>query len=323
LIEAGLITARFLHFAAVMALFGLALFPLYSYPASGNPPLARLSRWLHTALWCAAFLALASALAWGWLVIAAMTGTMTAGTDSLLTVLRETGFGQVWVARLALVAGILTLMRRRSNEQYPDWTIMLLAALLLASLALVGHTQTNDGVLWVVHMSADGAHLLAAGAWSGGLLALAYLLMLARQCPSAEHASHAVAALVGLSGLGYARGAHTHRVWPRQCIGAGRLAGETDHDTIRKTATSESVSAWRNAGARGANPLLPCSRAAEVQTRFHAGRGAIERRSPQRVDRADARTGDRPNRRLAGNLATRDRHVRLERAASAATTLQA
>jgi copper resistance protein D len=56
---------------------------------------------------------------------------------------------------------------------------MLLAGLLLASLALVGHTQTNDGVLWVVHMIADGAHLLAAGAWSGGLLALAYLLMLA------------------------------------------------------------------------------------------------------------------------------------------------
>jgi putative copper resistance protein D len=204
LIEAGLITARFLHFAAVMALFGLALFPLYSYPASGNPPLARLSRWLHTSLWCSAFLALASALAWGWLVIAAMTGTMTAGADSLLMVLRETGFGQVWVARLALVAGILTLMRRRSNAQYPDWTIMLLAALLLASLALIGHTQTNDGVLWVIHMIADGVHLLAAGAWSGGLLALAYLLMLARRCPSAEHASHTVAALVRFSGMGYA-----------------------------------------------------------------------------------------------------------------------
>jgi putative copper resistance protein D len=93
--------------------------------------------------------------------------------------LRETSFGQVWVARLALLAGLLTLMRRRSHEQHPDWTIMLLAALLLASLALVGHTNTSDGVLWVVHMSADGAHLLAGGAWFGGLLALAYLLGLA------------------------------------------------------------------------------------------------------------------------------------------------
>jgi copper resistance protein D len=204
LIEAGLITARFLHLAAVMALFGLALFPLYSYPASGNPPLARLSRWLRTSLWCAAFLALASALAWGWFAIAAMTGTMTAaGADSLLTVLRETSFGQVWVGRLALIAGLLTLMRQRSSEQ-SDWTIMLLAALLLVSLTLVGHTYTSDGVLWVVHMSADGAHLLAAGAWSGGLIALTYLLMLARRCQSTEHTAHAVDALVRFSGMGYA-----------------------------------------------------------------------------------------------------------------------
>jgi len=32
--ETGLIAARFFQFAAVMALFGLALFPLYSYPAA-------------------------------------------------------------------------------------------------------------------------------------------------------------------------------------------------------------------------------------------------------------------------------------------------
>jgi len=30
--EAGLIAARFLHFAMVMTLFGLALFPVYGYP---------------------------------------------------------------------------------------------------------------------------------------------------------------------------------------------------------------------------------------------------------------------------------------------------
>src|SRR5262245_2689676 len=188
-----------------MGLFGLVLFPFYSNPASDNPPLGRLSRWLGTSRWCSALLALVSALAWGWFTIAAMTGTMTAaGADSLFTVLRETSFGQVWVARLALIAGLLTLMRRRANEQHPDWTIMLLAALLLVSLACVGHTQINDGGFWVVHMSADGAHLLAAGAWFGGLLALAYLLILARRCPSAEHDAHAVSALGRFSGMGYA-----------------------------------------------------------------------------------------------------------------------
>ena len=80
---------------------------------------------------------------------------------------------------------------------------MLFAALLLVSLAFVGHTQTHDGALWVVHMSADGAHLLAAGAWSGGLMALAYLLTLVRRCSSAEHTAHAVATLTRFSGAGY------------------------------------------------------------------------------------------------------------------------
>jgi putative copper export protein len=61
LIEAGLITARFLHFAMVMALFGLALFPLYGNCARvGEPP--QLTRWLRVSLRCAALLALLSAM---------------------------------------------------------------------------------------------------------------------------------------------------------------------------------------------------------------------------------------------------------------------
>src|SRR5262249_35467210 len=133
-------------------------------------------------------------------------GAMLAAADpeNLLTVLRETSFGQVWVARLALGVVLLALIMGRSGEHYPDWTTVFLAGLLLASLALVGHTQTSHGALWVVHMSADGAHLLAAGAWLGGLLALGYVLMLARRSPSAENTAHAVAALVSFLGMGYA-----------------------------------------------------------------------------------------------------------------------
>ncbi len=71
-------------------------------------------------------------------------------------------------------------------------------------MALVGHTQTNDGALRVVRMSADGAHLLAAGAWLGGLLVLMYLLMVARQLPSPDHTADATAALFRFSGMGYA-----------------------------------------------------------------------------------------------------------------------
>jgi len=206
LIEVGLITARFLHLAAVMALFGLALFPLYDRPFPSDAPSARVIRLQRTSTFCAALLGLVSAIAWGWLAIAGMTGAMMAAADpqNLLTVLRETSFGQVWVARLALGVVLLALIMGRSSEHYSNWTNVFLAGLLLASLALVGHTQTSDGALWVGHVFADGAHLLATGAWLGGLLALGYVLILARRSPSAENIAHAIAALVRFSGMGYA-----------------------------------------------------------------------------------------------------------------------
>jgi putative copper resistance protein D len=206
LIEAGLVAARFLHYAAAMALFGLALFPIYGCPPGSGASSALVRRWLLTSLRCAALLALLSALAWAWFAIAGMTGTMTtvADADSLVTVLRETTFGQVWVARLALAVVLLTLTMRRSNEHQPDWTIVLLAGSLLVSLAPVGHTQISEGMLWVAHLSADGTHLLAAGAWLGGLLALGYLLILVRRFPSTEHNAQAVAGLVRFSRMGYA-----------------------------------------------------------------------------------------------------------------------
>jgi len=48
--------------------------------------------------------------------------------------------------------------------------LTVLTAVLLASLAGVGHTQVHEGVTAIVHVTADAVHLLAAGAWLGGLL---------------------------------------------------------------------------------------------------------------------------------------------------------
>src|SRR5262249_1201470 len=148
-------------------------------------------------------LGLMSALAWGWFAIAGMTGAMMAAADpeNLLTVLRETSFGQVWVARLALGGVLLALTMRRSSEH---WTIAFFAGVVVARLSPVGHPQTRGGALWFGHIRADGAPLLAAGAWLGGLLALGSLLMLARRFPSAGIPAYAVAALVRFSGMGYA-----------------------------------------------------------------------------------------------------------------------
>jgi putative copper resistance protein D len=64
LIEAGLVAARFLHFAAATTLFGLALFPLYTRPSRISVQPVRVSRWLRTSIGCATVLELLSALAW-------------------------------------------------------------------------------------------------------------------------------------------------------------------------------------------------------------------------------------------------------------------
>jgi putative copper resistance protein D len=167
-IAAGLIVSRFVHYAAVLLLFGLSLYPLYADAGETQP---RLRGWM---LW-AVVVALLGSVPWLIFTAANMADDMGSGFDwdTLEPVLFDTAFGSAWLARdaLALVlAGLLMLPR--GGRMLP----MLLAAALLASLAAVGHTQQTEGGAHIVHVGADALHLLAAGAWLGGLVALAYTL---------------------------------------------------------------------------------------------------------------------------------------------------
>src|SRR5438105_1860031 len=121
--EAGLIAARFLHFTTVMAVFGLALFPLYTYPNRDGKPPARLTHWLRRMLRLSALLALLSGIAWAYLTVANMTGSLTdaAKSDALLSVLRDTAFGQIWIARVALIVALLVSVRGCKRSDHPDW----------------------------------------------------------------------------------------------------------------------------------------------------------------------------------------------------------
>jgi putative copper resistance protein D len=204
--EAGLIAARFLHFTTVMAVFGLALFPLYTYPSRDGKPPARLTHWLRRMLRLSALLALLSGIAWAYLTVANMTGSLTdaAKPDALLSVLRDTAFGQIWIARVALIVALLVSVRGCKRSDHPDWITAGTSGVILAALAGVGHTHVSDGAAHVIHISADGAHLLAAGAWLGGLLPLAYLLAVTRRSPSPEYCGDASIALLRFSSMGYA-----------------------------------------------------------------------------------------------------------------------
>ena len=90
---------------------------------------------------------------------------------------------------MGLLAGWLAVRwaaaasRRRGSRtalvlEAAEW---LLDAALLVSLALAGHAQASDKSAWLLPVNLS--HVLAAGAWPGGLLPLGLLLARARTNP--------------------------------------------------------------------------------------------------------------------------------------------
>jgi putative copper resistance protein D len=119
----------------------------------------------------------------------------------------ETGFGNVWIARLVLsIVMIVVIWNRFDQGANRRWDVIaqVLAAALLISLAGVGHSQVEEGVAGMVHVVSDAAHLLAAGAWLGGLVPLVMILSsygLDRKVqPATEYLDQV---LMRFSGMGY------------------------------------------------------------------------------------------------------------------------
>jgi putative copper resistance protein D len=164
-LEFGLIVARWLHYAAVTALFGLALIRLYAPKAAAGARLGVM----------AALLALISGAAWFALTAAGMggVGLVLTGTD----------FGPIWAGRLALAALLCLPPLQRAPRLHAG-----LCGLLLASLALTGHARMHDGALGWAHAANDAAHLLAAGTWLGALTAFVLRLRRAKDDPATVQA---------------------------------------------------------------------------------------------------------------------------------------
>jgi copper resistance protein D len=110
--------------------------------------------------------------------------------DLVATVLLDTDFGHVWLARLTL----LVLLAAALCPPYfgvpaPAWRraiALVLATAFVAALAFAGHAAAGDGTEGFVHEAADVLHLIAAAAWVGALLPLAIVLGTAKETgPSA------------------------------------------------------------------------------------------------------------------------------------------
>jgi putative copper resistance protein D len=207
LIEAGLVLSRFLHYAALLVLFGGSLFPLYAYRGFAHPLPPLFARRQQATTSIAAMGALLSGVLWLLFTVASMTDTVSAAfdKDAVWSVLADTSFGRVWLVRLALMilAFGLIVSRVSAKSHGPDRAMPVIAAGLLASLAGVGHTQVDEGLQKIIHMASDAVHLLAAGAWLGGLLSLGFLLALTASTAKPDAIADTSQILARFSGMGY------------------------------------------------------------------------------------------------------------------------
>jgi putative copper export protein/mono/diheme cytochrome c family protein len=189
-----LIAARTLHFAAVITLTGVFAFEcLVAGPAlrqSGAAPAsaARLRRHLTWLEWVSLVLAIGSGAVWLIAVAANMSGKpvgIALRQDVVSVVLTRTRFGEDWLLRLALGgllgSGLLARRGLRRADGTIGWAALLVASLLLASLAWAGHGAATPGSPGDLHLAADILHLLGAGFWLGTLPPLALLLTEARR----------------------------------------------------------------------------------------------------------------------------------------------
>lgn len=159
-----------MHFSVVLVLFGLCLsrdviFRAGLRPACPtflDPMLRRAMQWL-------AVFALASAIAWLSLTAACMAGTWEDAIDpqTVLLVLSNTFFGKVWGWHLGLGV-LMTAVLAWSTIAVP-YLRLTISALLLATLAPVGHGAMFSGIFGQLLILNQMLHLGAVAAWLGAL----------------------------------------------------------------------------------------------------------------------------------------------------------
>jgi putative copper resistance protein D len=215
-----LVAARGVHFASTASVVGVTLFQYFvtepAFRAAGAAPswIRAYREKLRMLLLISLAVAVFSGAAW--LIALAMdiggpdpAAVVSNGTVWLL--LTSTQFGHVWLMRLVLAALLFGLAR----PQGQNWTAVrrweglsaILASCLMGALAWAGHAGASSGAKGVMHLTADILHLVAGGAWLGGLVPLWLLFKFAiRQAdrslaPTVEITTHRFSAL-GVSAVG-------------------------------------------------------------------------------------------------------------------------
>jgi putative copper resistance protein D len=169
---------RGFHLAALLSLFGtllsLALVAPVGLRDAGAAAAPARRRLISLARWSGGVALLIGAC---WIVLQAsvVAGVTTIGgtLHALVLVARDTQFGNLVLIRLALLLLALPLLGARG------WRLAV--ALLLTGTALamqggIAHAGATAGVNRATLLALEALHLLAAGAWIGGLLPLFLLV---------------------------------------------------------------------------------------------------------------------------------------------------
>jgi putative copper resistance protein D len=181
-----LIGVRAVHIAATVIAAGTVFFQFFVASPVLQADLSRGStfeRWLTGIVGCNLAIAFASGVTW-LLLLGADIGCepiADAFADgTVATILTDTRFGRVLILRFGFGALLALTLYRSSTSGWRGWLPVLSAASLLGAMAWPGHAGATPGWAGTTYLAADVVHLIAAGAWLGGLVPFAVLLSFAR-----------------------------------------------------------------------------------------------------------------------------------------------
>lgn len=174
-VDLAFAVVRFVNLALILLSVGGATGLAFVMRDAG----ARVRRSLWAFVAAAGVLLAVASLVWIGLEGAQASG-LGLGAAARVALIRDvvrTSFGQVWLVRsglallLALVAG--AAVRRRTYSRSVEFQVLILAVVVAVTPALSGHARV-EGALAVV---SDSLHVISAGVWVGGLVALLFALV--------------------------------------------------------------------------------------------------------------------------------------------------
>ena len=201
MIDAISIVLRLLLYGELTLLFGGSFFIWYALNPSERSS-GQYIAWRRPLGWLSVLALITSAAALV-AVTAQMTGSIASALDpQYLLMVAKTSYGQALAVRLGALTLAIFLLALHPWRRLMLIALVAVSATALGSLAWGGHAMSFEGSKGALHLAADIAHLLAAGAWLGAIAALLALVWSCARFSSIAHRHVAVRALASFSTIG-------------------------------------------------------------------------------------------------------------------------